>query len=63
MISLSDIRCACGSADLVLVKPGSEPVVAPGGIILERGEPTTGTCMACWLPLQGYQQTLFGDSL
>lgn len=59
---IADLRChACDSSDVVLIKPGTDPVTAPGGIVIDQGEPTTATCLACWKPAPGYQQTLFGD--
>jgi hypothetical protein len=61
VIDISAIRCKCGSADIVLVRPGSEPEIAPGSIVVSQGEPVTGVCMACWPLAPRYQQTLFGE--
>ena len=47
-VLLAEQCCAScgGSADIVLVAPGSPPQTAPGGILIRA------TCMACW-PVQG----------
>ena len=48
-VLLAEQCCAScgGSADIVLVAPGSPPQTAPGGILIRA------TCMACWPVLGG----------
>jgi hypothetical protein len=49
IISIATLRCGgCGSADIVAVDPGDEPVYAPGGILIDAGRPVTARCLACW---------------
>ena len=51
-VLLAEQCCAScgGSADIVLVAPGSPPQTAPGGILIRA------TCMACW-PVLGASST------
>ena len=49
VVSLSALRCDCGSDDLAAVAPGSEPVVV-AGIVLDPGQPVRAWCRACWMP-------------
>lgn len=43
------VRCECGADDLVLVRPGALPAADPvTDILLQRGSPMCGTCLACW---------------
>ena len=56
---LPGIRCACGSADLVAVKPGTLPrMCAAGGFPVDRGEPDAAWRFACW-PVRPVQRDLF----
>ena len=48
-MTLSDIRCACGSDQCVLFDPGENEAREP--FLLRRGRPVTGRCLACW-PVQ-----------
>lgn len=53
--SLSDARCACGSAEVVAIRVGMEPGHR-GAIdlftrldpLIERGSPDVFWCRACW---------------
>jgi hypothetical protein len=47
--------CTCGSREIVAIAPGSEPVVAPGNIVVCRGTPARAWCMRCWPVLKGAQ--------
>lgn len=63
MIDLASLRCACGSTEIVCVDPGSAPVISEASdIMVGRGQPPRATCLACWLPLRGYQQSLFAET-
>lgn len=44
--------CKCGQP-AVIFSPGSEPLRAPGDIIVRRGCPVTGRCVACWSAPRG----------
>ena len=47
-MTLPGLSCAvCASPDLIAVAPGSEPDVAPGGIMTERGVPVMAWCAGC----------------
>ena len=48
-VSLADLRCACGSTEVMAVAPGDEPEIAPGGIVVAHGRPVTGRCLQCFL--------------
>lgn len=39
--------CRCGRPG-VAFRPGSEPEIAPGGIVVKRGQPASAVCLACW---------------
>lgn len=47
-----DLRCACGSLDLICIKPGSEPVkftdLFDDPLLLDRGEAMQCWCRDCW---------------
>jgi len=45
-------RCACGSPDLIAVKPGRAPEIV-AGVRVTRGEPDRAWCVACWPALNG----------
>jgi hypothetical protein len=34
--------------DVIAISPGSEPETAPGGIVVQRGQPITAWCALCW---------------
>ena len=53
-VLLAEQCCAScgGSADIVLVAPGSPPQTAPGGILIRA------TCMVCWPVLGGFQYAM-----
>jgi hypothetical protein len=53
--TLANIRCACGSSDIVLVEPGQDEQRAPGNILVQRGREPTGTCLRCWPALLHHQ--------
>lgn len=62
MISLSALRCPCGSPAIVIF-PGDEPQISETiDIMVSRGRPMTGRCLACWPMLRGFQQELFGSA-
>lgn len=63
MIQLADLRCyECGSPDIVLIEPGSEPTIDPvTDIMVDRGQAARATCVHCWLPLAGHQQSLWTE--
>jgi len=52
---VTDWRCSCGSADVMAVKPGVEPL-RRGAVDLftrldpltEKGEPSVAWCRECW---------------
>lgn len=49
---LSDLRCACGSAEIVALRPGLEPVRSDlplFDVLLDRGAPDVGRCLPCLL--------------
>jgi len=60
-VSIADLRCfECGATDIVSIAPGHESVISEStDIVVDRGQPVRATCLSCWLPAQGYQQTLF----
>lgn len=45
-MTLSDLRCACGSDQVVAIDPGDEEV--RDLFLLRRGRPVTAYCLACW---------------
>lgn len=46
--SLASLRCACGSADLASIQPGTEPLrLVPGGLPIDRGVPCVARCLSC----------------
>lgn len=56
----AELRCACGSLEVVCVAPGSVPVISfTSDILAAAGEPVRALCLACWPMLRGYQQELF----
>jgi hypothetical protein len=38
----------CQSPDVIAISPGSEPETAPGGIVVQRGQPVTAWCASHW---------------
>ena len=54
-VRLRGIKCACGERELVSVQTGSAPVKAPGGILIDTGEPMIGYCVVCAPWLRGYR--------
>ncbi len=38
----------CQLPDVIAISPGSEPETAPGGIVVQRGQPITAWCALCW---------------
>lgn len=55
-----ELRCACGSVEVVCLAPGSVPAISPASdILVDPGEPVRALCLACWPMLRGYQQELF----
>ena len=43
------LRCGvCGSRRVIAVLPGSEPLYAPGGILIAREVTQLAWCRACW---------------
>ena len=50
-IRLAELRCACGSADLIAVAPGGDPETV-AGIVVDRGELVRCWCVACWPALR-----------
>ena len=52
-IKLADLRCCdCGSAEIMSVSPGAEPLSAVG-IAYEKGEPCKAWCSRCWWKMHG----------
>lgn len=44
-----DLRCTvCASPDVAAVRPGAEPVLAPGGIVLRAAEDARAWCLRHW---------------
>jgi hypothetical protein len=41
-------RCRCGRKAIAFT-PGDAPARAPGGVLIERGQPVRGWCLACAL--------------
>ena len=59
--ALADLRCACGSPNVVRVDPGDPPEISESSDILtKRGRPIVATCLACWPMAPGVQQDPFG---
>lgn len=56
----TNLRCACGSTQILSVAPGDEPEHAPGGFVTDRGRPVVAWCEACAPWLRGLQCELFG---
>ena len=52
------VCCVCGSADICSILVGSESVVAPGGIVIQRGEATRAWCLRHWPTARGHQPSL-----
>ncbi len=46
---LARLLCRCGSRDVVAVSPGHPTEISPAtDIMVKRGEPVVGRCLACW---------------
>lgn len=61
---MTSLRCTgCGSADVVVIDPGHEAVIdVVTDIMLRRGRPMSGRCLACLPALKGHQGGLeLGD--
>jgi hypothetical protein len=46
VIKLADIRCACGSDQIMAVDPGEEEI--RDFFLLRRERPAKAWCMSCW---------------
>lgn len=44
-----ELRCACGSDDLLAIKPGADDIYSETGILIARGRSTIAWCAACML--------------
>lgn len=56
-MTLPPYRCACGSLEVVAFDPGSEPVTAPGGIVIDSGRVASARCLRCWPAAKGTDAT------
>ena len=48
------LRCACGSDDVIAVRPGCEHIYgADGAVLVARGVPVLAWCCRCWPVTRG----------